>query len=222
VFCRPNRDVLCTTVLKDRQGQWVKENGEIWSVPLLLQSVHRLPWSFTNGQTPQGLYRMEGLIPDPTRPQDNPIPTVAEFLAYGQYPLIQLFFPTEKGQREFLPNQKGPFTGTLAQYQALWPPSWQTHAPITQSYGAGRQGRTLLRIHGSGLATNHFGGWRGPQGWLPTLGCLAARETYEDSPQHDMPRLLQQLAGDRFTGYVVVVEVPGPDTPVAIADLPLP
>ncbi|MFQ3679294.1 MAG: hypothetical protein SNJ60_02120 [Pseudanabaenaceae cyanobacterium] len=222
VFCRPNRDVLCTAVLKDHHGQWVQENGEFWSVPLLLQSVHRLPWSFPNGQTPQGLYRMEGLIPDPRRPQANPVPTAAEFLAYGQYPLIQLFFPTEKGQAQFLPHQKGPFAGTLAQYQALWPPTWQTHPPITQSYWAGLQGRTLLRIHGSGLATRHFGGWRGPQGWNPTLGCLAARETYDDVPQHDMPRLLSQLAGDRFAGYVVVVDVPGPDTPVAIADLPLP
>ncbi|MGQ9867024.1 MAG: hypothetical protein ACUVSQ_12235 [Pseudanabaenaceae cyanobacterium] len=221
VFCRPNRDVLCTTVLKDRQGQWVREGGAFWSVPLLLQSVHRLPWDFANGQTPQGLYRMEGLIPDPTHPQANPVPTPAEFLAYGQYPLIPLFFPTEKGQREFAPGQKGPFTGSLSEYQALWPPSWQSYPPITQSYEAGERGRTLLRIHGSGLATNHFGGWRGPRGWQPTLGCLAARETYEDSPQHDMPRLLQALASDRFTGYVVVIDVPGPDTPVAIADLPL-
>ncbi|NJK59466.1 MAG: hypothetical protein HC918_03315 [Oscillatoriales cyanobacterium SM2_1_8] len=157
----------------------------------------------------------------PARPQANPMPTAAEFLAYGQYPLIQLFFPTEKGQRAFLPDRKGPFAGNLRQYQTLWPPRWQTYAPIAQSYHAGQQGRTLLRIHGSGLGTGHFGGWRGPQGWQPTLGCLAARETYTDTPQHDMPRFLTQLAGDRFVGYVVVVDVPGPNAPVAIADLPL-
>lgn len=220
VICQPDRGVLCQTVLKDRNGQFVRQNGQLWSVPLLLRSIHGLGWNFVRGQTAQGIYRVEGVMPKPE----------AEFFgAYGQFPLVKLFLPFESGVREFLPGRKGRFTGTLAAYQALLPPSWRSYFPIQQSYWAGKIGRSLFRIHGSGEAPDFFSGKdRYPTesyNWNPTIGCLSALELYDEAgglQQADMPKILNALTavgGKNFSGYAIVVEVPSANAPISVADI---
>jgi hypothetical protein len=76
VLCRPNRDILCVAILKDRQGKFVKRSQQLWSTNLLLQSLHNLDWNLSNGRTPQGIYRMEGI----SRQPDDEV-----FHAYGQF-----------------------------------------------------------------------------------------------------------------------------------------
>jgi hypothetical protein len=212
VFCRPNRDVLCLTVIKDRNGKFLKQGKQLWSAPLLLQSLRNLDWYFTNGRTPQGLYRMEGVS---LQPDDD------FFHAYGQFSLVNLFVPFEDGANTFLPNQKGKFTGNLQAYQALLPPSWRTYAPIQQTFWAGNVGRSLFRIHGSGAAIDFFRNKDkvvNPQNfnWNATLGCLSALEIYDDRGsliKADMPKILDALntvGKGKIDGYLIVVDVPSP------------
>ena len=190
VFCRPDRAVLCQMILKDRDGQFVRQGNALWVAPLLLRSIHNLGWNFVRGQTPQGLYRIEGTTPQP----DDEF-----FRAYGQFSLVNLFVPFEAGAKTFLPNQSGSFNGTLADYQALLPPSWRNYWPMQQSYWAGKIGRSLFRIHGSGESPDFFSGKdRRPEtrNWNPTLGCLSALELYNEQGQllqSDMPRILHAL-----------------------------
>jgi hypothetical protein len=225
VFCRPNRDVLCTTILKDRQGKFVRQpSKQLWSTQLLLQSLHNLDWNFTNGRTPQGLYRMEGI----SRQPDDEV-----FHAYGQFSLVNLFLPFEGGVNSFLPSQKGRFTGSLEDYQALLPPSWRSYTPLQQAYWAGNMGRSLFRIHGSGAALDFFGSKPAvvnPQNfdWNPTLGCLSAIELYD---QHgsllkaDMPKILNALntvGRGKIEGYLIVVDIPNPsaqDQAIALTEI---
>ncbi|MBF2098114.1 MAG: hypothetical protein IGQ88_07045 [Gloeomargaritaceae cyanobacterium C42_A2020_066] len=205
VFCRPDRWVLCQAILKDRQGQFVTTAGRLWSVPLLTQSIYGLDWAFTYGQTPQGLYRLEGLTP----PRE-----AALFRAYGQFPMVKLFLPFEAGVQAFLPGRPGPLTGSLADYEVLVPPTWRGYRPLHQSYWAGRLGRGLLRIHGMGDDPSFFSrpAEAATQAWNPALGCLTALEAYDaqgNLQDAHMPILLdalRQVGGD--TGYVWVVEVP--------------
>lgn len=213
VICQPDREVLCQTVLKDQQGQFVRDNGALWSVPLLLRSIHGLGWNFIRGETPQGIYRVEGVMPVAEEPF---------FRAYGQFPLVKLFMPFESGVREFLPGRKGRFTGSLSSYQALLPPSWRNYRPIQQSYWAGKIGRSLFRIHGSGESPAFFTKqerYPDSYNWNPTIGCLSALETYDEAgklQRADMPKILNALnaaGGNNFSGYVVVVEVPGTQSP---------
>lgn len=210
VICQPDRGVLCQTVLKDRQGQFVRQNGQLWSVPLLLRSIHHgLGWNFIRGQTAQGIYKVESVMPKPS---------AEVFGAYGQFPLVKLFLPFESGVREFLPGRKGSFTGTIGAYQALLPPAWRNYFPVQQSYWAGKIGRSLFRIHGSGEAPDFFSGkdHHPPESynWNPTIGCLSALELYDEAgrlQQADMPKILSALTsvgGKNFSGYVIVVEVP--------------
>lgn len=209
VLCRPNRRVLCRAILKDRNGQFVQQDGKLWSVSLLLESIHSLSWNFTRGQTPQGIYRIEGTVPQP----DDEF-----FRAYGQFPLVNLFVPFEEGVKQFIPGRSGRFAGSMEAYQALLPPSWRNYRPIQQTYWAGRSGRGLFRIHGSGESPDFFSGkdknYPNSYEWNPTIGCLSARELYSDGGQllqSDMPKILralQTVGGKNFTGYLMVVDVP--------------
>lgn len=220
VLCRPNRDLLCQAVLKDRDGRFVRQNGQLWSVPLLLRSIHNLSWNFVRGQTPQGLYRIEGIVPQP----DNQF-----FRAYGQFSLVNLFVPFESGSKQFIPGRSGPFNGTLTDYQAMLPPSWRSHWAMQQSYWAGKAGRSLFRIHGSGESPDFFSGKTehpDSYNWNPTIGCLSALELYNEKGQllqADMPKLLGALrmaGGARFAGYLIVVDVPGDaQQPLALAEV---
>ncbi|HEY9859369.1 MAG TPA: hypothetical protein V6D16_07680 [Candidatus Obscuribacterales bacterium] len=216
VLCPRDRGLLCRAVLKDASGRFVRQAGQLWSAPLLSRSLHDLAWNFERGETPQGIYRIEGVVSQPD---------FDFFGAYGQFALVKLFVPFESGVRSFLPAQKGRFAGNLAAYQALLPPSWRNYFPIQQTYWAGKAGRSLFRIHGSGEATNFFSGkerYPASASWNPTIGCLSALEIYDESgrlQQADMPKILDALTtagGKNFSGYMIVVEVPDA-TPTSIS-----
>ena len=210
VLCQHDREVLCQTVLKDGNGAFVRQqDGQLWSIPLLLRSIHGLSWNFIRGETPQGIYRMEGEVPQP----DD-----AFFRAYGQFALINLFVPFESGAKQFVPGKAGTFKGTLEDYKRLLPPSWRNYWAIQESFWAGKIGRSYFRIHGTGESPDFFSGKdKNPDtyNWNPTIGCLSALELYNEQGQllqADMPKLLstlQALGGKHFTGYVMVVDLPG-------------
>jgi hypothetical protein len=211
VFCQTDRAQLCNAFLRDRTGRFVRNNGRLWSMPLLTRSLHNLSWNFSRGYTPQGIYRIEGSIPQPD---------TEFFRAYGFYPLVQLFAPLEPGVKEFIPGRRGTLTGKLNGYKALLPPSWREYFPIQASYWAGLFGRSEFRIHGSGEDPNFFtNNQRNPQseGWNPAIGCLSALELYDSTGRVQaahMPDILRRL-GSRPTGYLIVVE--SANTPDAIA-----
>ena len=202
--------------------QFVKQNKQLWSSPLLLQSIHNLDWNFTNGRTPQGIYRMEGI----SRQPDDEV-----FHAYGQFALVNLFLPFEDGVNAFLPQQKGKFTGDLQAYQTLLPPTWRNYEPIQQAYLAGAMGRSLFRIHGSGAAIDFFRNKPAVVNnknfnWNATLGCLSALEIYDDRGsllKADMPKILDALntvGKGKVDGYLIVVDIPSPSNePVTIAEV---
>ncbi|WP_353673448.1 hypothetical protein [Synechocystis sp. LKSZ1] len=224
LFCRRDRSVLCRAILKDAQGQWVRDNSQpgrpLWSVPLLTRSLHGLRWNFIRGATPQGIYRMEGLMP-----RSEP----AYFGAYGQFPLVKVFLPLESGVQAFRPGQGGTFPKTLTEYQTLLPSSWRDYFPIQQSYWAGRLGRSLIRIHGSGELPDFFANNRrfpDSYGWNPAIGCVSALELYNPDgtlQRADMPQILQALAQSnqgRIEGYLIVSEIGGnQQKPVSLAEL---
>ncbi|NEZ65917.1 hypothetical protein D0962_24680 [Leptolyngbyaceae cyanobacterium CCMR0082] len=217
VLCSSDRGQLCQAVLKDRQGKFVREaDGQLWSVPLGLRSLHTgLSWNFTRGETPQGIYRIEGTIPQPDTDYFRP---------YGQFALVQLFVPHEPGVQAFLPSQtkagQASWSGGLAAYQVLLPPTWRNYLPIQQTYWAGKAGRNYFRIHGTGEDPGFFANSRrypASAGWNPTIGCLSAIEIYDHQgrlQRADMPKILAALTdidGEDFAGYLVVVNIPEAD-----------
>jgi len=99
---------------------------------------------------------------------------------------------------------------------------------MQQTYWAGKAGRGLFRIHGSGESIDFFtNNQRYPDsaGWNPAIGCLSAVELYDEAGQlqrADMPQILQQLTragGGRLAGYLLVVDIPGEETPVTLEEI---
>jgi hypothetical protein len=224
VLCRPDPTVLCRAVIKDRNGNFVRENSRpnapIWSVPLLTRSLHGLRWHLTRGNTPQGIYRIEGTMPRSEKPY---------FGAYGQFPLVKVFLPFESGVKSFVPTQSTDFIQNIQNYQTLLPPSWRGYTPIEQAYWAGQLGRSLIRVHGSGEFPSFFANnSRFPQsaGWNPAIGCLSAKELYNDDgslKEADMPKILQALSragGGQIEGYMVVSQVEGNSKqPISVTEI---
>jgi hypothetical protein len=228
IVCASDRDRLCQAIAKDSEGNFLTEaNGKLWTVPLLLQSLHRIDWNFSNGITPQGIYRMEGLEPQ-TLSKIKDIPTDSEFRAYGQFQLVKLFMPFESQVKQFIPGMKGAFKQDIQAYQTLLPPSWRNHFPLQQSYWAGKLGRSFIRIHGSGFAPGYFRsnspaitlGMRTADNWNPALGCLSALELYDTEGkliQADMPKILQglrQVGKGKVIGYAIVVDLAPNQEPI--------
>jgi len=224
VLCRPDRGVLCRAILKTGTGEFYREEEGLWSVLLSGRSLHDLPWQFRRGETPQGLFRMEGTVPQPD---------TEYFRAFGFFDLVNLYIPFETGVKAFIPAQSGTLSGGLSAYQALLPPRWRGYGPIQQSYWAGKQGRSLFRIHGTGEDPSFFRNNRhypASEGWNPAIGCLSAQEQYDAQGRlitGGMPTLLQALTavgGQDFTGYVTVVEVgedeiPGVTAAIAVSHI---
>jgi hypothetical protein len=142
---------------------------------------------------------------------------------------VNLYVPFEAGAKQFLPARSGSFSGSLEDYKALLPVSWREYRPIQQSFWAGKAGRGLFRIHGSGESTDFFSGkdknYPDSYNWNPTIGCLSAKEIYSDQGkllQSDMPVILnalQRVGGERFTGYLVVIDVPTDESGPVSLDL---
>ncbi len=200
VFCRPDRRLLCLAVLKDQTGRFVYQRKDLWSLPLLTRSLHGLRSQFEYGQSPSGIYRIEGIMP---RSEST------YFRAYGQFPLVKVFLPSESGSQT-LPNQ-------LNKYQTLLPPSWRGYFPTEQTFWAGQLGRGLIRIHGTGEGLDFFASASDrvdSYGWNPALGCLSAAEVYDQNgrlEKADMPKVLRaisQAASGRIEGYMILVEIP--------------
>ena len=216
VLCRTDRHVLCLSVLKDRDGRFVYQGKDLWSVPLLTRSLHGLSWQFQYGQSPAGIYRIEGTMPRSGSQY---------FRAYGQFPLVKVFLPSEDGV-----SHNGALPSRLNDYQSLLPSTWRGYFPMEETFWAGKLGRGLIRIHGTGEGVDFFasaGRFPASYGWNPALGCLSAAEVYDEDGRlikADLPKILraisQSSASGRIEGYMVLVEIEGDShKPVTVEEI---
>ncbi len=223
VLCRPDRKVLCRTLMKDSKGQFVQAAGQPWSVSLLARSLHNLRWNMQAGNTPQGIFRVEGTLS----------PTPDTFRAFGQFPRFKLFMPFESEVKNFLPNRPGPFFGSLDDYRQLLPASWRSYPPMAQSYWAGKIGRSLVRIHGTGEDPELFYGDKTSLAstaqsypWNPSIGCLSALERYDAAGnlvEADMPKILEAFTRAQPQPPIIPASPPvQPPATGATAPVPVP
>ncbi len=138
-------------LIRDESGKFVtKEFGHIWSIPVLGLSSRGLPFHHTNGCTPAGIYTIDSVKPL----ADNQ-------KAFGEFRrLIMNFINKSSDEAElrcFLPS---------THHSLDW---WK------QSVVARNLGRSLLRIHGTGMKNRNPFGPHYP--FVPTSGCLATKET---------------------------------------------
>ncbi|MCW3090459.1 MAG: hypothetical protein JWP81_1528 [Ferruginibacter sp.] len=211
-FQRKNRNYPGIAVIRDSAGNFIKdEMGTIFSVPQLARSINNLPGYLTNGNTPQGIFRMFGL--DTSK---------SSFI--GPTANIQLTMPFETSLQHFFNDSTiTDSVWTEDWYKKLLPATLRNYQPIYESFYAGKAGRTEIIAHGTTVDPQYYSGEPYfPQ--TPTAGCLCTKETWSDADgkrlESDQQKLVNalQMAGGA-NGYCVVIEIDDAQKPVTLLEI---
>ena len=189
-----NRDQPGFLMIRKLDGQWIKnKNGSIQRYPQLARAITNLPYFLTNGNTPQGLYRITG-----TAVSDN------DWI--GPTENLQMIMPFEKGgifnffDHDADPHQQyASLLGNLSKDSSLW-----------QSFHAGFLGRSEIIAHGTTIPSAYYRAYRYYPN-TPSLGCLCSPEKWDErgilstSVQQEWMKAIQSLP--QMPQYLLVIEV---------------
>jgi len=180
-----NRDVPGYIMIQNADGTFVLDAaGDTLRIPQLARSASNLPYFITNGNTPQGLYKITGT-------------DVSTNVFIGPTPNIQLVMNGESG---------GPTWTTRAEL----PPSWRDYAPMYEADVAARIGRSEIIAHGTAVDPAYFHDT--PYfPMTPTLGCLATKELWDPATGERLEsgqlKLMEAFAkANGEPGYLIVIE----------------
>lgn len=211
-FQRKDRDYPGLVIVRKPDGSFVKDSsGKIFAVPQLARSITDLPFYLTNGNTPQGIFRMSGF-------------GISSSRFIGPTPNIQLSMPYEIPVDSFLISPApGDTAWNMGSYKNLLPASWQNYLPVYQSYYAGECGRTAIIAHGTTIDQDYYQGQiYYPQ--TPSQGCLCAHEVWSpatgqrlESDQQKLDDAVKQ-AGNGI-GYAVVIDLGNQKSPVKLEEV---
>lgn len=211
-FQRKNRNYPGIAMIRDTAGNFVlNESGSTFAVPQLARSINNLPGYLTNGNTPQGLFRMYGF--DTSK---------SGFI--GPTTNIQLTMPGETSLQHFFNDSTITDTAwTIEWYKQLLPGNLKNYRALYESFYAGRAGRTEIIAHGTTVDPEYYAGQTYyPQ--TPTMGCLCTKEIWSETDgkrlESDQARLvaaLQKAGG--ANGYSVVIEIDDAERAVSLADI---
>lgn len=199
-FQRKNRNFPGLAVIRDSAGNFVlNETGTVFSVPQLARSISNLPGYLTNGNTPQGIFRMYGF--DTSK---------SNFI--GPTTNIQLTMPFETSLQHFFNDSTvTDSVWTEGWYKKLLPGNLKNCTALYESFYAGKAGRTEIIAHGTTVDPQYYKDEiYYPQ--TPTMGCLCTKEIWSEldgirleSDQEKLAGALQKAGG--ANGYCVVIEI---------------
>lgn len=211
-FQRKNRNYPGIALIRDSTGNFIKDaNGSIFSVPQLARSISNLPGFLTNGNTPQGIFFMDGF-------------SISRNSFIGPTSNIQLSMPFETSIRHFFNDSTivdNNWTEDL--YKKLLPAKLINYLPLYESFYAGKAGRTEIIAHGTTIDPSFYVGEKYyPQ--TPTMGCLCTKEIWSDedgkrleSDQQKLVNALQIAGGAK--GYCVVLEIDDAQKPISFDEI---
>ena len=167
----PDEEILCSFRFTDRgkpgflmirkkNGMWVTgENGKPIKFKQLARSISNLPYYLTNGNTPQGLYRVTGFDYSSN-----------EWI--GPTKNVQMILPYENNSSFFNGQQATPIT-----YEALLNPLIKDFPSLWEAHDAGKMGRTEIIAHGTTIDPALYNN-ESYFPCTPSLGCLCSPEIW--------------------------------------------
>jgi hypothetical protein len=209
---RKDRNYPGIVVVRDRNGNFIRDSlGNLFSVPQLALSNNGLPGYLSNGNTPEGIFRMKGY-------------DVSRSTFIGPTVNIQLTMPFERSPRHFFADSSiSDTTWDIRRYRNLLPAAFKDHYPIYQSYYAGMAGRTEIIIHGSTLNPDYY--IRQPYYPLtPTQGCLTSKEIWDGETgrrsESDQQLLINaMIKAGGADGYTIVINIGDEKEPVIVSEI---
>jgi len=209
-FQRRNRDYQGLAIIKKPDGTFLRtKNDSIFYIPQLARAISNLPGYLTNGNTPQGIFSIQGI-------------DTSKNIFIGPSPNIQLVLPFEADIQTFFHNDKSG-EWSIKKYQTLLPEEWRYYLPIYESFYAGKAGRNEIIAHGTTVDPSFYTS-RPYYPNTPTLGCLSAIELWSDkngipirSDQVDLVNAF--LSTGQKDGYLFVIELDNKRENVSINEI---
>jgi len=211
-FQRRNRNYPGLVVIRDSSGNFMKdESGNFFSVPQLARSIYNLPGYITNGNTPEGIFRMDGF-------------DTSRIGMIGPTTNVQLTMPMEYHAHHFYRDSTlADSIGSLQLYKKLLPQNFRNYFPLQQSFYAGKAGRTEIIAHGTTVDPGYYTGL--PYfPFTPTMGCLCTIEMWSPTDGRRI-KSDQQLLTNAITsgggphGYAIVININDDKKPVTLDDI---
>ncbi len=210
-FQRKNRDYTGITVIKKANGSFYRdETGQLFSVPQMARSVSALPGYITNGNTPEGIFSIQGIA-------------VSKNDFIGSTPNLQLVMPYETSPQKFFHNDDISDKWNYEMYEMLLPNSWKEYLPIYESYYAGNAGRTEIISHGTTVNPEYYIG----QPYYPntpSLGCITALELWDGETgkcnfSNQLKFINAVTDAGISEGYFVLIVLDDNEMPVVIEEI---
>jgi len=204
MFCRFKAKYPCMMIMKDLYGNLAYNEGgkTLWHLPSLGAARFNKPFNERNGNTPQGVYTIDSVMPLANKPS-----------VYGKFRRIILNFippsPEEKDLSLLLP-------------ESLLAIDWWKESVIARDAG-----RNLFRIHGTGM--KNFNPFSAHYPFVKTSGCVAMREgAYDDFI--DQRKLLDEIMLNlnftpeyknetRILGLLYVIRINNRKKPVSLSEI---
>ena len=208
---RKNRNYTGLVIVRDTAGNFVTDSsGIIFSRPQLARSISNMPYYLTNGNTPQGIYRLHGF--DKSR---------SNFI--GPTENLQLTMPYETSIRHFLKDSTITDTAWKLQlYQKLLPPALYHYQPMYESFFASECGRTEIIAHGTAVDPDFYIA-QIYYPYTPTAGCLCTKELWNAagkrfvSDQQPLADAVKKAGGP--DGYLLVIEINDAQKPISLEEI---
>ena len=209
---RKNRNYPGLALVRSSDGNFVKNtDGNFFSVGQLARSAGNMPGYITNGNTPQGIFRMDGF-------------DTSKSFFIGPTTNVQLTMPFEFKATHFYQDSSLIDTvWNIKNYKSLLPDNFKNYKPIYGSFYAGKAGRTEIIAHGTTLDTAFYSS-KIYAPYTPTAGCLCTKEIWNNktgflqtSDQLLLTQAIKNAGG--ANGYLIVIEIDDKKTPVTIADV---
>lgn len=211
-FQRANRDFHGITIIRDSEGNFVKdENGSIFYVEHLARAISNLPGYLTNGNTPQGIFSIQG-----TANSKN--------YFIGPTENLQLVLPFEVNPSKFFNFiELDSIEWSEELYTNLLPIDWKNYYPIWEAFYAGKAGRNEIIAHGTTVYPEFYTGASYYPN-TPTLGCISAKEFWNSETGarnfSDQQKFIDAVkSAGKLEGFFVVVEIDNNQEDVSIEEI---
>ncbi|HEY8894758.1 MAG TPA: hypothetical protein VIM79_08075 [Niastella sp.] len=214
-FQRHNRDYPGLAIVQNADGSFMRyTDGRLMVFEQLARSASGLPYFIPDGNTPQGVYSIQGTA-------------VTYNKLIGPTPNLQLVMPYERKWNTYF--QLADSVSWNSGYDALWsylqllPPSMRSMPSVTEAFYAGKSGRNSIIAHGTTIDPEYFRN----KPWYPltpTMGCLCAKEIWNitngkllESDQFNLVNAFIATAGNK--GYLYVIDIDNQKKPVSRMEL---